>query len=237
MTGGLEEITIGAQTLQPVSEKERTGYLMMADDLSYNELVVVPDTVDHTCLTKKKAYLLASYAKEYDTKAFYTYMDDGEFDEQVNDGNPFLPEAIRISTQTALADQSVGQSGITVFVALYIGIVFMICSAALLALKSMSDAMDGKDKYKVLSQLGARRREVYGALRKQMGMFFGFPLLLAAVHSIFGIQVANEMLAIYKSDSILPSLVLVAVLIVAIYGGYFVVSYHMCKKIIARNQM
>lgn len=230
-------ITIGTQKLKALSYEEREGYLMMSDDPGYEEIVIIPDTVPEGELRERNAYLIADYKKGYDTKEFRAYMDEGGFDEQVNQDRMYTPEAVIVSTKSALTDNSVGTSGTVVFVALYIGIVFMICSAALLALKSMSDAMDGREKYKVLRQLGAGEKEVNRALRVQMGVFFGFPLLLAAIHSIFGIQVVNKMLSIYQSDTILPSLILAAGMIVVIYGGYFAASYHACKKVIKEKSL
>lgn len=235
--GTLSSLTVGGQTLHSVRGKNPAGFLMMSDDVNYHDYVIVPDSVvpEQGSILGHTAYLIADYKKEYETKGFYHYMDDGGFDEQVNpDG--LTSDAIFVATKTALTDGSVGTSGIMIFLALYLGVAFMLCSAALLALKSMSDAMEGREKYQVLRQLGANDREVNRALGLQMGIFFGFPLALAAVHSIFGIQVVNEMLSIYQSDALLPALLLAAAMIVLIYGGYFLVSYLLCRKVIAADQ-
>lgn len=44
----------------------------------------------------------------------------------------------------------------------------------------------------------------------------------------------NNLICLMPSlaDTILPSLILAAGMIVVIYGGYFAASYHACKKVI-----
>ena len=108
----------------------------------------------------------------------------------------------------------------------------MISGAAILALKEMSDAIDGRHKYVILRKIGTSEKDIHHALFKQMSVFFGIPLILAVIHSIFGIQVCNYMLSIYDSSDIFLSLIVTAAMIVFIYGGYFVVSYLSCKRVI-----
>jgi len=69
-------------------------------------------------------------------------------------------------------------------------------------------------------------------LWKQNGIFFLFPLLIAGIHSIFGIQVCNEMLSIYDSGSILPGVCIAAALVLSIYGGYFLVAQVCSQRIV-----
>lgn len=63
--------------------------------------------------------------------------------------------------------------------AIYLGLVFVISGAALLALKELSDAIDGREKYRILQQLGVSEKELGHTLFLQMAVFFAFPLLLA----------------------------------------------------------
>ena len=176
----------------------------------------------------------------YDNRDFYSWMDDGGFEEQINAGLTDTESgsgqedqgAVQISTRSRIYDDSIGSSAMAVFIALYLGFVFIVSGAAILALKEMSDAIDSRGKYRILRQLGAGEKEVNRALVIQMGIFFGFPLLLAAVHSVFGIQVSYTMLGIYASVDSLPPLIVAAVLIGILYGGYFAVSYLCCRRVI-----
>ena len=54
-------------------------------------------------------------------------------------------ELLSVSTQSEIYDESIGSSGVVIFVAIYLGLVFIISGAALLALKELSDAIDGRE--------------------------------------------------------------------------------------------
>lgn len=62
------------------------------------------------------------------------------------------------------------------------------------------------------------------ALFRQIGIFFGLPLVLAIIHSIF------ETLA--SKEQLLPSIIVTAIVIGIIYGCYFLATYIGSKNII-----
>lgn len=190
-------------------------------------LLVVPDSIDLSNLDYFTNYVLVD---ELDEETENFVMSE-QFDQTINPENKRWASII-IGSQQQIIDDSIGSSGMMIFISLYLGFVFMISGAALLALKQMSDTIDSKDKYAVLKKLGASKKDVHNALFKQMSIFFGLPLILAVIHSIFGIQVCNFILGIYKFDGMLQSILTCSVLILLIYGGYFIVSYINSKRMI-----
>ena len=71
------------------------------------------------------------------------------------------------------------------------------------------------------------------ALFRQIGIFFAMPLLLAIVHSIFGIQfVLSIMAGLASTEDLLPSVVVTVIVMGAIYGAYFLATYLGSKNII-----
>lgn len=203
------------------------GFLMMSYSKQNMGLIVVPDMIQFSEEERVTNYYLVNY-RDKKTEVFEA---GGSWEETLNPSNREW-EALIVSTRTDIYDDSIGSSGMVVFVALYLGIVFMISGSAILALKEMSDAIDSRNKYVILRKIGTNDHEINRALLKQMGLFFGFPLLVAVIHSIFGIQVCNYMLSVYDSSDILGSLAASAAVIVVIYGGYFVVSYLCCRRLI-----
>lgn len=190
-------------------------------------LLVVPDSIDLSNLDYFTNYVLVDELDE-ETENFVI---SEQFDQTINPENKRWA-SIMIGSQQQIIDDSIGSSGMMIFISLYLGFVFMISGAALLALKQMSDTIDSKDKYAILKKLGASQKDVHNALFKQMSIFFGLPLILAVIHSIFGIQVCNFILGIYKFDGMLQSILTCSALILLIYGGYFIVSYINCKRMI-----
>ena len=70
------------------------------------------------------------------------------------------------------------------------------------------------------------------ALFRQIAIFFLFPLVLAIIHSIFGIMFCNFILETFGNEQLLYSIIMTAIFIVVIYGGYFLVTYFCSKNII-----
>ena len=138
----------------------------------------------------------------------------------------------RFTTQSAIYDDSIGTSAMYIFLGLYLGICFLISGSAVLALKILSDSADSKGKYQILQKLGCEEKEIRRALRRQNGLLFLMPLLLAAVHSIFGIQVCREMLSIYGSQGSALAMGVTLALTGFIYGGYFLLSHKCAVKIV-----
>ena len=100
------------------------------------------------------------------------------------------------------------------------------------ALKELSESTDNKERFNMLRKIGTDDKMINKALFNQIAVFFLFPLLLAIIHSIFGIEFANYILKTIGTESLLSSIILTAVFLVVIYGGYFLVTYYCSKTII-----
>lgn len=222
------ELTIKGKTYYPKEKTCQDGFLMMNYDPQNMGFILVPDSVKFTEEEQKKNYFIADYAK--DTKAFREEVDE-EFFERLN-GEKRDEFSVYFTTQSAVYDDSIGSSAMFIFLGLYLGICFLISGSAVLSLKMLSDAADSKEKYRILQKLGCDQKQICRGLRKQNGMVFLLPVILAAVHSVFGIQVCMEMLSIYDTKGSMPALVLTMILIGMIYGGYYLVSQFGCEKIV-----
>ena len=118
------------------------------------------------------------------------------------------------------------------FIGLYLGIIFLISCAAILALKELSESSDNFIRFEMLRKIGVDEKDLNKALFRQIEIFFMFPLLIAIIHSIFGIKFSNYILKASGVSFDLNSIIMTAVFIVIIYGGYFVVTYFSSKNII-----
>lgn len=139
---------------------------------------------------------------------------------------------ISANTKISIYENSIGLSAMVTFIGLYLGIIFLISSAAILALKELSESADNKIRYQMLRKLGCDEGMIKKALFRQILLFFLFPLLFAIIHSIFGIQFCNYILETFGSEKLLTSIVMTAVFLVFIYGGYFLLTYFCSKNII-----
>ena len=116
------------------------------------------------------------------------------------------------------------------------GIIFLIASSAILALKELTDSSDNKQRYDILRKIGTDEKMINRTLFVQIAIFFLIPLALAIVHSIFGISFAlNILKTINEIDDLVWPIVITAVFIALIYGGYFVITYLSSKNIIKED--
>ena len=132
-------------------------------------------------------------------------------------------------TKLEIKEASVGLSAIVTFIGLYLGIIFLISSSAILALKELSDCLDDKNKYRVLRQIGADEKDINKSLFKQTFIFFMLPLSLAIIHTIFGLKFCTFILSSLGVNSILDGSAITFAFLIAIYGIYFVITY-MCSN-------
>lgn len=86
----------------------------------------------------------------------------------------FQTSFISWNSRIDLAESSVGLGALVTFIALYLGIIFLISSAAILALRELSDSADNKERYGMLRKLGVDERMIDMALFKQIGIFLRF---------------------------------------------------------------
>ena len=138
----------------------------------------------------------------------------------------------RLNTKNDIEQSCIGLSAMVTFIGLYLGIIFLISSAAILALKELSESTDNRERYVMLRKLGADEKMLNKALFKQIGLFFGFPLFIAIIHSIVGIKFCNTILLSIGRTGLLPSIIMTGAFLVVIYGGYFVITYWCSKNII-----
>ncbi|MBR1599097.1 MAG: ABC transporter permease [Lachnospiraceae bacterium] len=140
---------------------------------------------------------------------------------------------ISMESRRYVTESTVGLGAMITFIGLYVGIVFLMASAAVLALKELSESADNVERFMILRKLGTDERMINGALFKQIGIFFLFPMLLAVIHSVFGLKMANLVLETFDTGSELgSSIVMTSLVIVLIYGGYFLVTYFTSRRMI-----
>jgi putative ABC transport system permease protein len=140
-------------------------------------------------------------------------------------------------TETRTDALQVGDTATTIvaYVALYLGVVFLIASAALLAIAQLSEASDNVSRYRMLAKIGTEEKMLRRALLSQIAIYFGAPLTLAILHAVVGIYAMSVMFADLRDMSILSGSMFAALIIVIVYGGYFLATYIGSKGILNRE--
>lgn len=229
-----KEMVVGDKSYVPKYRECKDGFVLMASNHVNFGFVLLPDDADLSGCSVCQDYYIANYAadstKEKDK--IIKYIDSKKFDKLINPTDRTW-SYINIGSKSNIYAQSIGLAAMIVFVGIYLGLVFMITSAAILALKELSEATDNRGKYKILRRIGVNEPMMNRSLFAQCALFFGIPLVFAMIHSIFGIQVSNHILETFGRSGLLYSILTTAGMILAVYGVYFVVTYLCCKKIIS----
>ena len=139
------------------------------------------------------------------------------------------------NTKDIVYSQNKGMTTIIIFIGIYLGIVFLISSMAVLSLQQLSEASDSIDRYKSLKRIGANDKMINKTIFIQTLIYFTLPLALAFVHSVVGIKVVSDFISAFgKPDIGLSSLITGGIFIV-IYMGYFYATYTGYKNIIKNS--
>ena len=227
-------ITIAGKEYKSKYDECQNGYIYMAGSHINNGIVLVPDSCNLTEDMKEETFLAANYnatteEEKEEIEKICTGETETEFSKNLNEKDITIDGMTKI----AIIESSLGVSTIVLFIAIYLGIIFLIASSAILALKQLTESSDNKQRYAILRKIGADEKMIKGALFKQIGIFFLMPLILAIIHSIFGIQFVMTMMSVLvDAKELLPSAIATAVIIGVIYGAYFMATYLGSKNII-----
>ena len=230
------EVAIGGKVYHSRYPECQEGYLVISTSHTNTGLMVVPDSCPLSEDMKERYYLMADYnadtkEEKYQTEAMFTNYGDGDHELMEN----LEEKQIRLDgvSKISIIESSKGLSTIISFIAIYLGIIFLIASSAILALKELTENSDNRHRYTILRKIGMDEKMIHQTLFRQIGIFFMAPLVLAVVHSIFGIQFALKIVAVQvETREMLPSVIATAVFLILVYGGYFLATYMESKNII-----
>ncbi len=223
-----EVINLFGHTLKPKYESCQDGFLEMSSQHINTGIILVPDNIiDEEYLMQ--SHLIGNYKTTDKEEITNIENNINELDKDPKASVYLLPSG---STQLAIKEATTGLSAMVTFIGLYLGVIFLISSAAILGLKELSESSDNKERFKMLRKIGTDEKMINKALFRQIAIFFILPLILALIHSIFGIMFAVKVLEVFGNEQLLPSIITTAIFIVIIYGGYFLITYSCSKSII-----
>lgn len=227
-----QSIYLGGKEYHPKYKECKDGFIFIQQNHTNFGITVVPDSVPaDENLHSSEAVFLANYNPDHakGTEKIDEFVSSGKIVKRVLDKSG---ENLYVNSKTDIYQESIGLAALSVFLGLYIGIIFLIVSTALLSLKELSQAADNREKYQVLRKIGVDEKMIHRSLLRQNLIFFGFPLLLAVIHSVFGIQVCVFILEMFGKSGLLQAIIFTAVVILAVYVVYFVVTYRCSRRIV-----
>lgn len=232
MTNSKREFTIGESQLTLCQEKYQLTAIETENVGRTLACFVIPDDVTQK-LELKKSLINIQYTKitsELDDlyNNRFQYMLENDI---LN--NPYV--YAQGVTKTAVTEQALGSTINILYVGIYVGIVFLIASGAILGLRLLSDASDEQDKYYVVQRIGATEQMITHSVFVQVFTYFVIPLIVAIPNSIVvGMVITKQLSSTSTSFTMMPAL-LTSALLILLYGGYFTITYYGYLKIVKKR--
>ena len=133
-------------------------------------------------------------------------------------------------TKKEIYDNAAGLGATMAYLGIYLGLIFIITSAVVLAIQQLTESTDNVERYRLLKEIGVDQKMINKAIFTQVGVYFMLPLSLAIVHSIVGLKISSSIVGVFGNASIMPNIIITAIIFVIIYGGYFLATYLGAKK-------
>ena len=194
------DIEINGKTYHARYNECQSGFIYMSTSHTNAGLILVPDSFELKDEWKETQFLVANYNAD-------TEEEKKEMDKMLTEDNNNVffenlsKKGIELDgmTKISIVEGSKGLATIIIFIAIYLGVIFLIASSAILALKQLTESSDNKQRYTILRKIGCDEKMINNALFKQIFIFFITPLILAMIHSIFGIKFILSMLEVIAS--------------------------------------
>ena len=229
-----DEITVFGNVLKSKYDACQDGFIDIAAQPLNAGIFIVPDNaVNENC--KSSNYVIVNYnanSKEEKNNIEKIFVEN--YYSVITAWRQNLESGfyMEVNTKIDISEATIGLGAIVTFLGLYIGLVFLISCGVILALKQLSDSVDSISRYTMLRKIGVEESDISKSLFAQTGIFFLLPLLLASIHSIFGMKFSVIILEVFGTTKLTESIFSTCIIILLIYGGYFLITYFCSKNII-----
>ena len=232
-------ITLFGQTLRSKVPSAQDGFIDLSAGSSNTGVYAVPDSIVDESLAQTD-FFIGNYRAETDEQRkeiealcreeFASVEQRMESD--AADGTLQASFFLRLSTKSDIVGNAVGMSALYAIIGLYIGMVFLLTSGTILALRGLSDSVDSVGRYNTLRKLGASEESISRSVLTQTGVFFLLPLLLACFHAVFGLRFTMTYASFLGAANAGLGIAVTAAIILLVYGGYFAMTYLGSMRII-----
>lgn len=110
----------------------------------------------------------------------------------------------------------------------FLFLVFVLAEASIIYIKIYSDATEDKDKYKILKDIGASKKDLGRAIRKEVTLFYILPLSIGLLHSFF----ATHVLGNFLSENLNVIFIISTIVSVTIFLVSAIISIKSFRKIV-----
>ena len=182
--------------------------------------LIIPDDMANGLKTKANYVSINFNNKNNSSKLEDLFDGMGEFKD--NEANNYK---IYGQTKEMVYSAYSGITSVMIYITVYLGIIFLIASATVLALQQLSECNESIERYKALKRIGATKKMINKSIFTQVSVFFGLPLALALAHSSVAIKVISDYINTFSTVNIIGVAFTMIAGILVVYGAYFYSTY------------
>lgn len=243
MLGSVDTLSIAGKDYKLCNEVLKTQ-LSNSADVDTAMVFVVPDAVIDSLkdsgMLPAASYLNLFYKGGADIEKEFTKsleaaakssfaVKNGNYVNGILSDSPW--PAKDLYTKCQMMEQASGLRMTFTYLALYVGLIFLVCVAAILSIRQITMAIDSQGRYRMLAKLGCDVRSLNRSLLAQIAIYFCVPLGLAICHSLCAIKVLDSARA-FHALGIFGSSVVGIGLLVGVYVAYMLITYVMSRSIV-----
>ena len=105
-------------------------------------------------------------------------------------------EAIRFKSEEMSAFYSI--YGGIFFVGMFLAALFLMATVMIIYYKQISEGYEDQGRFQIMQKVGMSRREVKGAIRRQILLVFFIPLVMAMVHISMAFPLIRRLLLLFR---------------------------------------
>lgn len=223
-------ISVFGKTFKPKYAECQDGIIdISSNHINAGVIILSDDVIDENAIFSDS--IIGNYLS--DDKDFHNEIETHLRD--ISSSNPYDNVIFSMNTLLDIKEATVGLTAMIAFIGLYLGVIFLISSALIIALLQLSNISDNRQRYGILRRLGTDEKDINRTLLKEVGLFFMAPLALAIVHSVPGLIFSIYMIQTLGIEKLVISVIVTSIIIIMIYGGYFIITYYSSKRIIKEN--
>ena len=88
-------------------------------------------------------------------------------------------------------------NGTILFIGIFLGALFLMGTAMIIYYKQISEGYEDQGRFQIMQKVGMSRREVKGAIRRQILLVFFIPLVMAMVHISMAFPLIRRLLLLF----------------------------------------
>lgn len=226
-----KEITLGGTVLRPASDKV-LSYTYMMTSIGDNDrgTLVVPDEMAAKLSPGDSIVVQGSLKADADTAAVNQMLTDLVFH-----GVDFRASRFAWNTRSRMNTMFYSAFGMPVFLFLYIGLIFLLISTAMISVQQLTEIADNRSRYQILEKQGVSEQMMRRTVRKQVAVYFTAPLILALVYTVVSLRAVMRRLSDFMNMEIGANLCVTCGVLLLVYGGYYLLTALTCEKMILKK--